>query len=145
MEGELTNFCRTYYGQLCLHRQLERRFTRLLANALPYTGQTNVNELDAVIRCNREIQQARTEAEDAKAAMQKTAGTLLKIFAYFEMPPDTKLQCEVPGEFELQVWAEEDNSVHCIKTKDLNPLKGDPSVIIIKLKDDPYSFDDDDE
>ena len=48
---------------------------------------------------------------------------------------------EVTGEFELQLWADEDHTVQCRKTKDLNPLKGDPNVIVIKLVADPYNFD----
>ena len=120
---------------------MERRFYRLLANALPYTGQTDVSELDAIIRCNREIQKAKAEADECKAAMQQTGRTILIVMAYFEIPPGTKLTCEIPGEFELQVWADEDNTIQCIKTKDLNPLKGDPNVIVIRLVDSPYSFD----
>ncbi len=144
MDGELTNLCHKYYNQTHWHRKLEKRFHRLLADALPYTGQTNVNELDAIIRCNREIQKARDEAEDGKAAMQKTAGTILRVLEYFEIQPNTKLTCEVPGEFELQVWADEANAVYCTKTKDLNPLKDDPSVIVIKLVTDPWEMDEED-
>src|SRR6202012_1598050 len=119
MTGEFTDMCRTYYGQQCLLTKLEKRFARMLADALPYTGQTHISELDAIIACNRAIQKARDEAEDCKAAKQKTANTILKVLAYFEIQPNTKLTCEVPGEFELQLWAEEDNTIHCLKTKEI--------------------------
>ena len=123
---------------------MERRFHRLLANALPYTGQTDVSELDAIISCNREIQKAKAEADDGKAAMHQTGRTILNIMAYFEIAAGTILTCEIPGEFELQVWADEDHTIQCRKTKDLNPLKGDPNVIVIKLVADPYNFDEGD-
>jgi hypothetical protein len=135
MEGEFTNFCKQYYELLQQVEEKEHRFIDLLDNALPYTGQTNISELDAIIRSNRRIQKVRSLADDVIEAKQETGDTILQILEYFEIPINTKLTCEVPGLYELRVWADEENTVHCYKIKDLAPLEEDEDIITIPFTD----------
>jgi len=145
MEGEFTNFCRQYYELLLQLEKQEKRFNTLLNKALPYTGQIIVAELDAIISCNRKIQKVRTALDDIITSKQKTERTILQILAYFEIPPHTTLRCEVSGEMELEIWADDENVVHCIKTKDLNPVEEDPNVITIRMTTSNFVWKDDDE
>jgi hypothetical protein len=142
MEGEFTNFCKRYYELLLQVEEKEMRFLNLLDNALPYTGQTDVSELDAIIHCNRRIQKVRSTADDVIEAKQETEDTILKILEYFEIPPNTRLTCEVPGEYELKVWADDENTVHCYKTKDLAPLEVDEHIITIPFTDSRNDWED---
>lgn len=145
MEGEFTSYCRQYYSLQQLLAQQETQFNTLLANALPYTGQTNITELDAIIKCNRKVQQARAEADNTIAEKRQTEQVILQIMAYFEVSPNTELTCEIPGEAELMLWADEENDLYCIKTKDLAPLEDDLDIITIHMNDNRYSFTEDDD
>jgi hypothetical protein len=145
MEGELTNLCHQYYDLMLLTDQQVTHFNALVEKALPYTGQTNAKELDAIIRCNRRIQKALAEAESSTAAMKKIGRTIIKIMEYFEIEPYTSITCELPGEIELDVWADEEKNVHCYKTKDLDPVIGNPNIITIRLVTSPYRINDDDD
>ena len=135
MEGEFTNFCKRYYELLLQVEEKEHRFIDLLDNALPYTGQTDISELDAIIHCNRRIQKIRSIADDVIEAKQETEDIILKILEYFEIPPNTRLTCEIPGLYELIVWADGENTVHCYKTHDLAPLEEDENIITIPFTD----------
>jgi hypothetical protein len=145
MEGEFTNYCKQYYQLLVLLDKQETRFNNLLANAFTYTGQTDVGELDAIISCNRKIQKVRKQADDTIAARQKTAKIILQILAYFEIPPNTRLTCEIPGEMEVEVWADDESTVHCLKTKTLDPLEDDPNIITIHLTDSDFVWRDEED
>src|SRR6202012_1685260 len=117
----------------------------LLDKALPYTGQTNVAELDAIIRCNRRIQKIRSTADDVIDAKQETEAIILKILEYFEIPVNTRLTCEVPGLYELRVWADEEKTVHCYKTRDLALLEQDESIITIQMTDKRNDWEDEED
>jgi len=145
MEGEFTNFCKRYYELLLQVEEKEMRFFNLLDNALPYTGQTDVSELDAIIHCNRRIQKIRATADDVIEAKQETEDTILKILEYFEIPPNTRLTCEVPGEYVLILWVDEENTVYCSKIRDLAPLEVDENIITIPVTDSRNSWEDDED
>jgi hypothetical protein len=142
MEGEFTNFCKQYYELLLQVEEKEHRFIDMLDNALPYTGQTDVSELDAIIHCNRRIQKMRSIADDMIDAKQETEATILKILEYFEIPINTRLTCEIPGLYELKVWADEENTVHCYKIRDLAPLEQDENIITIQMTDKRNDWED---
>jgi len=133
MEGEFTNFCKRYYELLLQIDEKEHRLIDMLDNALPYAGQTNVADLDAIIHCNRRIIKMRDQTDDVMEAKQETEDIILKILDYFEIPINTKLTCEVPGLYELKVWADEEKTVHCYKIRDLAPLEQDEHIITIPL------------
>ena len=145
MEGEFTNYCKRYYELLLQVEEKEHRFIDLLDKALPYTGQTNVAELDAIIRCNRRIQKIRSTADDVIDAKQETEAIILKILEYFEIPINTQLTCEVPGLYELRVWADEEKTVHCYKTRDLALLEQDESIITIQMTDKRNDWEDEED
>ena len=145
MEGEFTNFCKRYYELLQQWDELENRFEALLENAIPYTGQTDVGELDAIIRCNRRIQKARAAADSYIADLQQTAHTITQILAYFEVTPNTRLTCEIPGLYELELWLDDEDAVNCIKTHDLTPLEVDENIISIPFTDKRNSWEEDED
>ena len=146
MNGEFTNYCKQYYNLMNQLDEQEARFETLLENALPYTGQTEIKELDAILSCNVKVLKARTEADETRVALNKTEKTILLIMAYFEIEPDTKLICEIPGEVELEMYTKENNRLYCFKTRDLAPLEKDPNVITIEMNYNRYvSADDEDE
>lgn len=145
MEGEFTNYCKRYYEQLQNWDVLEDKFEALLENALPYTGQTEVGELDAIIRCNRRILKARTAADECIKILQQTAQTITQILAYFEIPANTTLTCEVPGFYILQLWLDDEQGINCIKTQDLAPLEQDESIITIHMTDKRNDWEDDED
>jgi ABC-type antimicrobial peptide transport system ATPase subunit len=145
MEGEFTNYCKQYYELLQQVDQKERRLIGLIDNALPYTGQTDVAELDAIISCNRRILKAHDATDDVIEAKQETEAIILKILEYFEIPANTRLTCEVPGLYMLTLWADEENTVYCFKTHDLAPLEQDEHIITIQLTDSRNDWDEDDE
>lgn len=145
MNGQFTKFCRRYYELICLLDQQETRFATMLANALPYTGQTHVNELDAIIRCNLKIQRARAQADDTIAAMRRIENIIIQIMAYFDIEPHTTLTCEVPGLYELAIWADNANIVYCIKTNNLAPIIEDENIITIQLINKGTASEDEDD
>jgi len=145
MEGEFTNYCKQYYELLQQVDEKEHRLIDMIDNALPYTGQTDVADLDAILHCNRRILKMRDLTDDAIEAKQETEGIILKILEYFEIPTNTHLTCEVPGLYELRVWADEENTVHCYKIKDLAPLEEDENIITIPFTDKRNSWEDDEE
>lgn len=145
MKGEFTNYCKRFYDLLCQWTELEWRFNKLLNEAMPYTGQTAISELDAILHTSRRIQKARAKADECITQLQQTEQTLSQIFAWFEIQPNTVLTCEVTGFFELELWMDDDNNVHCIKTKDLAPLEKDANIITIHFADKTYVSADDDE
>src|ERR1700744_632778 len=145
MEGEFTNYCKQYYELLQQVEEKEHRFIDLLDNALPYNGQSNIAELDAILKCNRRIIKAHNPLEGIIEAKQETEDTILKILEYFEIPANTRLTCEVPGLYELIVWADEEKTVHCYKIKDLAPLEQDENIITIQMTDKRNGWEDDEE
>jgi len=142
MDGEFTNYCKRYYELLQQVDEKERRLINLIDNALPYTGQTDVAELDAILKCNRRILKASDATDDAIEAKQETEATILQILEYFEIPANTRLRCEVPGFYELIMWADEEKTVHCYKIKDLAPLEQDENIIKIQLNYNRDSWED---
>lgn len=145
MEREFTNFCKRYYELLQQIDKNEHRLIDMIDNALPYTGQTCIAELDAILSYNRKAQKLNEALFDVIEAKQETEDTILKILEYFEIPINTRLTCEVPGLYELRVWADEENTVHCYKTKDLAPLEEDENIITIQFTDNRNSWEDDED
>jgi hypothetical protein len=145
MEGEFTNYCSSYYRLTELLDAQETRFQSLLENALPYAGQTHLNELDAILHCNRKIQKAFADVNDTVSTMHETERTILQIMRYFELTPNTKLTCVIPGELEFEIWADEQDVVHCLKTKQLAPLEEDPNIINIRINNSRYALTDDED
>jgi hypothetical protein len=58
---------------------------------------------------------------------------ILAIMQHFEIPPGTVLTGEIPGEMAYEVWADEHDNIHIIKTEDLAAAEDDANIIVIKL------------
>ena len=145
MEGEFTNFCKRYYELLQNWDKLEDRYEALVENMIPYTKQTDVGELDTILRCHRRIKKARDAADSCIADLQQTEDILKQILAYFEIEPNIKPKCEIPGSFELELWLDDEQGVNCIKTHDLSPLEDDENIITIPCADTRNNWEDDDD
>jgi len=122
MNGEFNGFCSQYYNLTQLLAEQQEHFNTLLDNALPYTGQTNINELDAIIKCNRKIQKAKKRADDTADELRNTEHTILMVMEYFGIPPYTRLTGEVTEQLLFEIWADDSDTVHIKKIKDLVPL-----------------------
>jgi len=133
MNGEVTNLCSRYYRLTQRLESEETTFAHLLANALPYIGQTKLSELDAIIQCNREVQQAKANTEKTADDIRETESTIMQMMQYFEIPPCTKLCGEIEGELEYEIWADKNDALHIIKTKHLAPIIEGPNIITIKM------------
>jgi hypothetical protein len=133
MNGEFNRICSYYYRLTRLLEEREAHFNHLLENALPYKGQTELSELDAIIQYNREVQKARADTEKTAADIRETERIILMIMQYFEIPPFTKLKGEVSEELEFEIWADNNDALYISKTKDLAAPVDDENVIKIKF------------
>jgi len=145
MDGQFTYYCKLFYDQMLKLFKQENRFELLLEFALPYTGQTTVSELDEILNCNDYIQKARARADETRKALFETEKIIIKIMDHFEIPPETKLYCQVPGEVELMLYRKENNRVYMFKERDLAPLPGNENMIVIKLSNGAGVDDEDDD
>ena len=145
MNGEFNGYCSQYYNLTQLLAEQQEHFNTLLDNALPYTGQTNINELDAIIKCNRKIQKAKARAENTFDELRNTEHTILMIMQYFGIPPHTVLVGEVPEKLLFEIWADDSDTVHIKKIKDLVPPVDDENIIRIKIRHSRNEVMDDDD
>jgi len=121
MNGEFNGYCSHYYNLTEQLAQQQEHLSNLLDNALPYTGQTTLSELDAIIKCHRKIHRAKARVDDTLVELEKTERTILMIMQYFGIPPCTALAGEVIEQLLFEIWADETDTVHTKKIKDLAP------------------------
>lgn len=132
MTNELTTCCTRYHRLMQLFIDNNQQFNNLLADALPYTGQTNLSDLDAIISYNRKVQAAKAKADKTLKDLTETGKTILKMMQYFEIPPRKVLRGEIPGELEYEIWANDKDALFINKIKDLPQEPVDPNIIKIK-------------
>jgi hypothetical protein len=132
MTGEFTAWCNQYYHLTELFSERDERFKNLLDNAPPYTNQSNLSDLDAIISYNRKVQAAKAKADKTFKDLTETGHTILMIMRYFEIPPRTVLTGEIPGELEYEIWANENDDIFIGKIRDLPQEALDPNIIYIK-------------
>jgi hypothetical protein len=144
MNAEFTTWCTQYYHLTKLFEARNERFKNLLADALPYTKQRNLNDLDAIISYNRNVQDAKAKADKTFKELTETGRTILMIMRYFEIPPRTVLTGEIPGEMEYEVWANDKDALFIGKIRDLPKEPEDPNIIHIKCWNWNKSDDEDD-
>jgi len=132
MTGEFTDWCSHYYQLTTLLAVHDEHLKNLLDNAPPYSGQSSLSDLDAIISHNREVHAAKAKVDKTVKELIATGQTILKIMQYFEIPPRTMLTGEIPGELEYEIWANENDQVFIGKIRDLQPPVPNPNVIEIK-------------
>ncbi len=132
-QGEFTIYCSRYYELTVQHAAQETNLQTQLLNAPVYNGQTLLSEIDAIISYYREVQAAKTEMDKTFDNLKITEGTILRIMRHFEIPPGTILTGEIPGELEYSLWADDNDMLHIIKTKNLAPLVAEENIITIKI------------
>ena len=133
MDGEFNTACGGYYN---LNKKLaarEVRFQTLLDNAPPYTGQTSLFELDRIISYNRKVHKVQADMEQIQAELRDVESLIFMMMRFFEIPPGTRLTGGIAEELEFEIWADEQDVLHCEKTKDLAPLVNNPNIITIKF------------
>jgi hypothetical protein len=145
MNGEFNGYCSRYYNLTQLLAEQQEQFNTLLDNALPYTGQTNLSELDAIIKCNRKIQRAKARVDDTIVKLNETERTILLIMEYFGIPPHTVLFGEVPEMLLFEIWADDSDTIHIQKIKDLAPPVDEENIIKIKIRHSRNEVMDDDD
>jgi hypothetical protein len=133
MTGEFTSQCNHYYQLSVLHAAHQETFKTLLDNAPLYHGQTRLNNLDAIITYNRQVQAAKAKMDKTLEDMAAAKQTILLMMRYFEIPPLTVLTGEIPGQVEYQLWTDENDAIHIRKTMDLKPEEVNPNIIFIKF------------
>ncbi|MDB4919146.1 hypothetical protein [Mucilaginibacter sp.] len=132
MTGEFTAWCSQYYHLTQLFSARNERFKNLLDNAPPYTEQSNLSDLDAIISYNRKVQAAKAKADKTFKDLTDTGHTILMIMQYFEIPPRTVLTGEIPGELEYEIWANEKDEIFIGKIRDLPQEADNPNIVYIK-------------
>jgi hypothetical protein len=132
MTNEFTTHCNQYYQLTKLFSARDERFKNLLDNAPPYTRQSNLSDLDAIISYNRKVQAAKAKADKTFKELTETGRTILAIMRYFEIPPRTVLTGQIPGELEYELWANENDDVFIGKIRDLPQGADNPNVMVIK-------------
>jgi hypothetical protein len=132
MTTEFSAYCSQYYHLTKLLSERDERFKNLLDNAPPYTSQSNLSDLDAIISYNRKVQAVKAKADKTFKELTETGRTILMIMQYFEIPPRTVLTGEIPGELEYEIWANENGDAFIGKIRDLPQEVVDPNIIRIK-------------
>ena len=133
MTNEFTSWCSYYYELDMLLTEMEEHFLTLLDNTPNHLGQTNANEVDAIIAYCRMVQAERDKIDKTSGELWDAQYTILAILQHFEIPPGTVLTGEIPYEMSFEVWADEEDNVYVNKTGDLAPEEDDPNVMIFKF------------
>ena len=145
MKTEFTTACTALYRLQERFGKRDELFYNMLAKALPYTGQTSLAELDAIIDCTRKIQKLRAAIGETVAQLREVRDVILKIMEYFEIPPYTILTGEIPEELLFEIYADEEGNLYCYKTADLQPPVDAANIIRIKMCMDPYGGEEEEE
>jgi len=136
--NEFTHYCSRYYK---LTQLLNKRITRLadlLANVPLYRGETSLTDIDAIITYYRDIEERKKKADQTATDLKTTGKIILTIMEHFEIPPYTALTGQIPDEVEYEIYADETQTLHITKTKDLAPVAENGTIMLIK----PSSGDD---
>ncbi|WP_295667320.1 hypothetical protein [uncultured Mucilaginibacter sp.] len=133
MTNEFTAWCNYYYQLSTLFADVEEYFQNLLNDAPLYSGQTRLSEVDALIDYYRAVQAEKTKMEQMAEEVKQAERTILAMMRHFEIQPGTVLTGEIPGEMAYEVWADEQDSIHIRKTRELAAEEDDPNIIVIKL------------
>ncbi len=131
--GEFTAYCNHYYKLTRKLAAREEHFQNLLDNAPVYSGQTSLNEVDAIITYYRDVQAAKADMDKTFYEMKETERIILMIMQHFEITPGTILTGAMPGQLEYELYADETNTLHITKTKNLDPLADNPNIMEIKI------------
>jgi len=143
MTGEFTMYGNHYYKLTLLLSKREERLQNLLNNAPCYCGQTRLSDIDAIISYYRDVQAYKAKKDKTFDNMMATERIILKIMRHFEIPPGTVLTGEIPNELEYEIWADENDAIYIIKTKNLAPEADKANIIVIKLVGKNMGEDDD--
>lgn len=145
MTGEFNGYCSQYYTLTLLLEEQEERLSKLLNNAPMYTGQTTLNEVDAILKHYRKLQQVQARIEELTGELQKTEQTILMIMEYLDIPHNTMLTGEIPEKVAFEIWADDNNILCTQKIKDLARPVENANIITIKLRNSKKSVAEDDD
>jgi hypothetical protein len=145
MNNEFNGYCSRHYTLTDLLATQQEHLNNLFNNAPPYTGQTNLAEIDALIKCYRKIQRAQDRIDNTRASLRETERIILMVMQYFGIPPRTVLIGEVIEQLQFEIWADEGDTVYTKKIRDLVPPTDEANIIRIKLQTSRNSVTDDDD
>ena len=142
MNGEFNGFCSRYY---LLTQQLDEEqayLQKFLDNAPFYQGETQLSEIDYIIKYYRKTQAVKATVDKTMDKLNETASAILYLMRYFNIPSGTRLYGVIEDEVEFAIWADETDQVHTIKTKQLVPEPDAANIITIRLSNSKSIFDD---
>jgi hypothetical protein len=145
MNEQFNELCGRYYR---LSQQLTREnayLQKFLDNAPFYQGETQLSEIDYIIKYYLKTQTVKAAVDKTMDKLNKTVAGILYLMKFFDIPPGTRLHGIIEDEVEFEVWADETDQIHTVKTKDLTP-PDNPNIITIRLGNAASTiFDDEDE
>jgi hypothetical protein len=115
-------------------QQQEARFQKLLENAPPYMGQTELWIVDQLTNYYTRTQRAKADVDDTAEELRETEKDVLAMMDYLELPPDYKLTAKLPGQAIFEIWYDEQRMVHC-SWAEIEPEPENPNIIYIKMSD----------
>lgn len=145
MNNEFNGYCSRHYTlteQLAVQQE---HLNNLFNNATPYTGQTNLAEIDDLIKCYRKIQRAQDRVDNTRDSLRQTERIILMVMQYFGIPSRTVLIGEVIEQLQFEIWADEADTVYTKKIRDLVPPPDEANIIRIKLRTSRNSVTEDDD
>ena len=145
MNGEFNGYCSRHYNLTQQLAEQQEYLNNLLDKALPYAGQTNISEIDALLNSYRKIQKVKARVDDTLDELRKTERTILMIMQHFDISPHTRLVGEVIDEILFEIWADETDAIYNKKIKDLVPPVDEANIITIKLRNSRHEVLDDDD
>src|SRR5437588_1860110 len=120
MLGEFSAACANYYRLTFRFKKVSNHGFTMVRNVIPYVGQTNTAELDAILESERKAKEATTTANDTELEWQKAKWLVIEMMEYFGITANTKLTVTIPYEVEFELWLDDEKSLHFEKTADLS-------------------------
>jgi hypothetical protein len=146
MNGELTGYCSRYYNLTLRLAKEQAYLKKFLDNAPLYQGETQLIEIDYILKYYRKTQEVNMAVVKTMDNLKETAKPILAIMRHFDIPADTILHGVVEEEAEFDIWADETDQIHIVKTKQLAPEPNAENIMVIKLAAESTSiFDDENE
>lgn len=132
MKQRATNVGAWLYRLTKQLQQQEARFQKLLENAPPYMGQTELWIVDQLLNYYKRTQRVKADVEATAEDLRAQKKDVLAMMDYLELPPDYKLTAMLPGEAIFAIWYNEERMVHCTWTE-IEPEPDPPNIITIRL------------
>jgi hypothetical protein len=133
MELYLNDVCSNYYTLRELLLKQEARFDRLMDKPVVYAGQTDLEDIDKVLKYCYKVQQASDGIRHTIQQLISEKKLILQMLDHFSIPRNTKLKARVGNEAEIHLWADDENLIYYEKLRDILAEEINPNIITIKV------------